>query len=168
MCSKCLFYRVTMRQVVHKSDATSPSLPHWWVLHIQGRCECDYSDYPHYAPAAQRHCHQEAKLHNTMPNTSICKLGVSGHRTQLEMGGPAVKHWNMFADVNNDPDGDNYPFTMSSSLLVLTSCKNINLIWCGSYYLFWNIANILKWSLGHFQPKVDQPVHTETAGNWNK
>ena len=49
-----------------QSDATSPSLPHWWVLHIQGTCECDYSDYPHYAPAAQRHCHQEAKLHNTM------------------------------------------------------------------------------------------------------
>ena len=47
-----------------QSDATSLSLPHWWVLHIQGTCECDYSDYPHYAPAAQRHCHQEAKLHS--------------------------------------------------------------------------------------------------------
>ena len=95
----------------------------------------------------------------TMPNTSICKLGVSRHRTQLETrdGG---RWWNIetCADVNNDPDGDNYPFTMSSSLLVLTSCKNINLIWCGSSYLFWNIANILNWSLGHFQPKVDQPV----------
>ena len=126
-CSGNIFLRSGHELKLSQSDATSLSLPHWSVLRIQGTCECDYSDYPHYAPAAQRHCHQEAKLHNTMPNTSICKLGVSGHRTQLDMGG----RWGNIetcADVNNDPDGDNYPFTMSSSFLVLTSCKNINLI----------------------------------------
>ena len=82
-----------MRQVAQIGWHIPEFAAGWWVLHIQGRCECDYSDYPHYAPAAQLHCHQEANLHNTIPNTSVCKLGVSAAIAHnYRDGGPMVKH----------------------------------------------------------------------------